>query len=99
MATNWPKRQRNPKLRNQARRAIPRCCAICGSTQALELDHVVPLAEGGADAVDNAQYLCRPHHSLKTDAERRRGVARAVAQRGSLSRKYRDLEPHPGKLD
>ncbi len=31
-----------------------------------EIDHVVPLALGGADAHDNLQVLCAPCHSGKT---------------------------------
>lgn len=33
---------------------------------ATELDHVTPLADGGADDESNYQGLCKPHHSSKT---------------------------------
>lgn len=36
-----------------------------------ELDHIVPLAKGGAPREDsNLQALCRPHHAEKTAGER-----------------------------
>lgn len=39
-------------------------------------DHVLPLAEGGADTAANVQGLCDPCHDLKSAAERARGVDR-----------------------
>ena len=56
-------------------------CAHCLKTEdrpepAIEVDHVVPLADGGADDWANLQGLCGPHHEAKTrkeDARRRRG--------------------------
>lgn len=45
-----------------------RACVVpgCGSTTALEIDHVVPLAEDGPTALDNLALLCHHHHFLKT---------------------------------
>jgi hypothetical protein len=37
---------------------------ICGSTTRLELDHVVPLARGGASNASNVRVLCRIHNGL-----------------------------------
>jgi hypothetical protein len=37
---------------------------ICGSTTRLELDHVVPLARGGASTVSNTRVLCAMHNGL-----------------------------------
>ena len=38
----------------------------CDETKALEIDHVVPLAEGGPTSIENLARLCRWHHSQKT---------------------------------
>jgi hypothetical protein len=38
----------------------------CDETKNLEIDHVVPMAEGGPTKLDNLARLCRWHHSLKT---------------------------------
>jgi hypothetical protein len=35
---------------------------ICGSTLRLEIDHVPPLARGGASTVDGCRLLCRVHN-------------------------------------
>lgn len=49
--------------------AEPLCrhCARLGRvTVAVDLDHIVPLAAGGSDAMDNIQPLCRACHVKKT---------------------------------
>ena len=35
----------------------------------LEIDHVVALADGGADVDGNVQVLCKPCHAIKTSRE------------------------------
>ncbi|MBM3940447.1 MAG: HNH endonuclease [SAR202 cluster bacterium] len=39
-------------------------CRRCGE-RATEVDHVVPLSQGGTDAPANLQALCRPCHASK----------------------------------
>ena len=41
------------------------CCAWCGATQDLCLDHIETQATGGGDARDNLQILCRRCNSIK----------------------------------
>lgn len=82
------------RLRREAREQLPFCCAVCGITPhggaRLELDHIVPLAEGGANEISNLQWLCSRHHSIKTRAEIRRGIERRKARRRLPERQ------HPG---
>lgn len=50
-------------------------CQACGSIASgpeAHVDHIVPLADGGADDDGNLQTLCRPCHSKKTIGEQRR---------------------------
>lgn len=66
-------------------------CAGCGATGCtLELDHRIPHAEGGTDALANLQLLCGPCHEAKTQAEANRGKARRAARRRLPT------TPHPG---
>ncbi len=45
----------------------PKCVVPgCDMRDRLEIDHVVPFAEGGPTSLDNLARLCRGHHSLKT---------------------------------
>ena len=43
-------------------------CSVpgCNKKRGLEIDHVVPLAEGGDTSLDNLARLCRWHHAQKT---------------------------------
>ncbi|WP_419716160.1 HNH endonuclease signature motif containing protein [Aureimonas altamirensis] len=34
--------------------------------EAVEVDHITPLAKGGTDTDDNTRNLCRQHHKLVT---------------------------------
>ena len=59
-------------------------CYVC-SGDAVTVDHLVPVAEGGTHALTNLAAICKPCHDAKTEAERRRGLARAKP-RGSRKR-------------
>lgn len=44
-------------------------CAMCGTTlpvQLLDVDHVIPQAEGGSHNIENLWPLCLNHHRLKS---------------------------------
>ena len=40
-------------------------CMKCGSKKNLEIDHVVPLARGGSNRLENLQLLCRDCNRMK----------------------------------
>ena len=63
---------------------VGRRCARCGATERLELDHVVPLGDGGADDLANVQLLCAVCHAAKTAAERRRALMPEATRVGDL---------------
>jgi 5-methylcytosine-specific restriction enzyme A len=59
----------------RAKRVLARyvgCCHLCGNPGATEVDHVVPLAEGGADDETNLAPVHEGCHREKTQAEARR---------------------------
>jgi hypothetical protein len=43
-------------------------CVICGATEYLEFDHIIPHSKGGATSVENLQLLCRKCNSQKSDS-------------------------------
>jgi 5-methylcytosine-specific restriction endonuclease McrA len=52
-------------LRAQAFRMYGKTCNYCGDV-GNEVDHVIELAAGGEDSIDNLQVLCNACHKVKT---------------------------------
>lgn len=96
--TNGQSRTSTPAWARIRRQAIARdnnaCrqCGISGDDAHLECDHIVPVAEGGQDTLDNAVMLCTHCHAVKTRAESNRGRERR-RQRG-----LHPTEQHPGLI-
>lgn len=44
-------------------------CLQCKSSDLLTLDHIVPLSKGGAHALWNAQIMCRPCNTKKSNTK------------------------------
>jgi 5-methylcytosine-specific restriction protein A len=55
-----------------------------------QCDHIISLANGGTDALDNLQMLCSWHHNKKTSQEGR-DARKTVSM-------YRPKEAHPGLI-
>ena len=51
----------------------------------MELDHIVPVAEGGTDGLDNLQWVCPSCHAEKSRREAARGISRRVARAGCMT--------------
>lgn len=99
--SNIPKR-----VKDQVRRRDQTCQlqypGIC-TGQIDEFDHPDGLAAQGQQrttvrSAAEVQGVCAPCHGHKTNEQRKAGIANAIARRGSLSKRYRDREPHPGDL-
>ena len=55
------------KLRRALEARYPTCgVKSCANDQFLEIDHIVPIEDGGATQLSNAWRICRHHHVLKT---------------------------------
>jgi hypothetical protein len=62
-----PKRTIPMKLRRALEARYPTCgVKSCANDQFLEIDHIVPIAEGGRTEITNAWRICSHHHHLKT---------------------------------
>lgn len=49
-------------LREQVYREHGRKCAVCGRTDYLTIDHIVPVELGGATCMKNSRVLCESHN-------------------------------------
>ena len=94
---NKPRRPSSRATRRQRAQVLARDRYTCQmqvpgvcTYVATEDDHIVPLAEGGSDDLNNRRAVCHPCHSLKTKEEARRGRARYRNSR------TRPKPKHPG---
>ena len=99
--SNIPKRVKD-QVRRRDRTCRLQYPGVCtGSID--QFDHPDGLAAHGRQrttvrSAAEVQGVCEPCHKVKTDQQRRAGLAAATARRGGRSRRNRDLEPHPGRL-
>lgn len=108
MPHNWGDRPRSTipnKVKDQVRRRDQQCqLNYDGCTDRIEeFDHIVGLAAQGRPRTPvldahEIQGVCRHCHAIKTEQQRLAGIERVKRQRGSISKRYRDREPHPGAL-
>lgn len=76
----------------QALRRHGRRCYVCGAVGVpLERDHIIPVAEGGSNEVENCAPICKPCHKLKSERERIR------AYRARQAKAKRPAEKHPSE--
>lgn len=64
------RRARDRKLMEQP--TCEACERVGRTTEATEVDHIIPLAHGGTHDPENLQSLCHPCHVRKTYEDRRR---------------------------
>jgi 5-methylcytosine-specific restriction protein A len=84
-----PRTQGFSKAIRQAVLRKHRMCNVCGINVSVDVDHIIPVFEGGDDTVFNAQGICKACHKIKTQHESSRARSRAPRAR-------RSIERHPG---
>ena len=97
---NWQntpeKRRRDSQVygaewRRQRQRALERAgrrCEQCRSAIRVQVDHKVPVSQGGTHHLDNLQVLCEGCHKAKTATE-------GGGYRSRSSRQQADPDPRP----
>lgn len=68
--TSWmdgnPKRRKLPRsLVTEVKSRDGAKCQACNTESDLQIDHIIPVALGGSDDIDNLQVLCRPCNQKK----------------------------------
>ncbi len=86
---SWPQYARRLVYRRDKGR-----CAACGVThrKQWELDHIVPLIDGGGFDLENMQTLCIPCHRQKTAQE-------ASSRSQKVKRVHIECTPNPQEAD
>lgn len=54
----------NIKNRVRSHKLTPQCI-LCGSSDKLEIDHIIPISKGGKNELSNMQVLCSKCNNLK----------------------------------
>lgn len=77
----WRRLRDQILLRDQYKCRCDACDAIplMHRAEADEVDHIIPMAEGGTDDLTNLRAINADHHREKTREEARRGAARRWA--------------------
>lgn len=96
MAWDRPRKIAFPPAVKRAILKRDRWCAQCGERASTQADHIKPIAEGGANTLDNGQGLCDPCHDAKTRREAQRGYRRWNTERRPTNK--HPSEQHPGIL-
>lgn len=52
-------------------------CYVCRSRYATQIDHIVPLSQGGSSEIENLAPICVPCHRVKQNREISEGRRRA----------------------
>lgn len=55
----WASRYISAEVRTAVLERDGNRCVVCGVTEQLEIDHIVPVSRGGTGAIENLQTLCR----------------------------------------
>ena len=83
------KRKMTDKLREEIYIRDGRKCKWCGSTLHREIDHIIPVSQGGASEPDNLQVLCRSCNRKKRVKTGKQARDLAAACRSNMLQKVR----------
>ena len=69
------------------------CCASCKKeiNKVFDIDHIIPLSEGGSNDCENLQVLCKPCHFEKTKIEHEQGYVRYSQTESSFNSAVKEI--------
>ena len=69
------------------------CCQLCSKQlkTKFDIDHIIPLAEGGSNGPENLQVLCKPCHFEKTQVEHEQGYIRLSQTESSFNSTVKEI--------
>ena len=69
------------------------CCELCKKVikKAFDIDHIIPLAEGGSNEHANLQVLCKPCHFEKTQTEHEQGYIKLSLTESSFNTTVKEI--------
>jgi len=79
----WASRHVSEELRELVLERAGRKCQACEATEALEIDHIVPVSQGGDGSESNLQALCRSCNRRKRTRSTGYAAAEQVATQAS----------------
>ena len=90
------KQQRHQPTKEERQQLLDKadgCCELCKKVikKAFDIDHIVPLAEGGTNESVNLQVLCKPCHFEKTQTEHERGYIKLSQTESSFNTTVTDI--------
>ena len=91
--TKTPRHQPTKEERQELLEDAGGCCASCKKEikKAFDIDHIIPLAEGGTNDPENLQVLCKPCHFEKTKIEHEQGYVRLSQTESSFNTTVKDI--------
>lgn len=64
-----PRKPISRRLRAETLKKYGGACAICGATENLQIDHIIPVRSNGTNAAENLQVLCKSCNASKSDGK------------------------------
>jgi len=90
------KQQRHQPTKEERQQLLDKadgCCELCNKVlkKAFDIDHIIPLAEGGTNDSNNLQVLCKPCHFEKTQTEHEQGYIKLSQTESSFNTTVKDI--------
>jgi len=91
--TRIPRHQPTKEERQKLFDKADGCCELCKKElkKTFDIDHIIPLAEGGTNDEINLQVLCKPCHFEKTQIEHEQGYIKLSQTESSFNTTVKEI--------